>query len=502
MTIRSQIPSRRPAVLAALLSALAAAVLAAPQPERFSEEVTVRETGVVIEMPDALLDNEVPAEELTVLLGGRPIQVRRLERLEDGDWTLVVYVDRVLAKPDTLFHSTLALSQRSADLARLGSVEVVVADPVPRVVLPASREAKRVREVLAEVAGEARLAMSRPSQGSPASSPPDEATLRRQLDRLLAHLTARPSSGPHAVFLTSEAFRLPPEQVDLLTRGGDAPLTGVAAVLGEASRMLTAYGWVTIPLAIRGDDPGEERSEMSDTERIRQHGGGWGGDFGVPPVIPSRGHKPSTLRFEKVIDLFLLPDYAPLRAFSQPTAGTVLGFEEQMGAALAGLRTRWRLWYDAPESVDGQVRPLEVRLRRDVVPRSQRWIRASTPEGIAGTRLRLLLGGGTLPEGADGGLPLRASLQKKDGGTELRLEVAPFPFAGSPPQGPVRVSLAFADAEGRATAIRHEAAPPIEGPDKGWRHALTLRPPAGSPKLGVCVEDLARERWSCAALAL
>ncbi len=499
MTIRSQIPSRRPAVLAALLSALAATVLAAPQPERFSEEVTVRETGVVIEMPDALLDNKVPTEDLTVLLGGRIAQVRRLERLEDGDWTLVVYVDRVLAKPDTLFHSTLALSQRSADLARLGSVEVVVADPVPRIVLPASREARRIRQVLADLAGEARLARSRPPQGPPASSPPDEAAFRRQLDRLLAHLTARPPSGPHAVFLTVDAFHLPPEQVDLLTRGGDAPLTGLAAVLSETSRMLAAYGWITTPLAIRGDDPGEERSEMSDTERIRQHGGGWGGDFGVPPVIPSRGHKPSTLRFEKVIDLFLLPGYAPLRAFSQPTAGTVLGFEEQLGAALSGLRTRWRLWYDAPESVDGQVRPLEVRLRRDVQPRAQRWIRASTPEGIAEARLRLLLGGGAVP---DGGLPLRAFLQKDDGGTELRLEVEPFPFTGSPPQGPVRVSLAFADADGRATAIRHETAPAIEGPEKGWRHALTLRPPAGSPKLGVCVEDLARERWSCATLPL
>jgi hypothetical protein len=496
---RTQIPRRRTAVLAALLSVLTAATPAMPQDERFSEEMTVRETGVVIEMPDALLDNRVPTEELTVLLGGRLTPVRRLERLEDGDWRLVVYVDRVLANPDTLFHSTLALSERSADLARLGGVEVVVADPVPRVVLPASREAKRVREVLADLAGEARLAMSRPRQGPPASSPPDEATLRRQLDRLLTYVTARPASGPHAVFLTADAFRLPPEQVDLLTRGGDAPLTGLAAVLGETSTMLAAYGWVTIPLAIRGDDPGEERSEMSDTERIRQHAGGWGGDFGVPPVIPSRGHKPSTLRFEKVIDLFLLPDYAPLRAFARPTAGTVLGFEEQLGATLAGLRTRWRLWYDAPASVDGQVRPLEVRLRRDVVPRSQRFIRASTPEGIAETRLRLLLGGGTLP---DGGLPLRSSLRGTEGGTELRLEVEPFPFTGSPPRGPVRVSLAFADADGRATAIRHETAPPIEGTEKGWRHALPLRPPAGSPKLGVCVEDLARERWSCAALPL
>jgi len=488
-------------LIAALLLALAGTVPAAPQPERFTEEFTVRETGVVIEMPDALLDNEVPAEELTVLLGGQLIPVRRLERLEENDWQLVVYVDRVLAKPDTLFHSVLALSQSSADLARLGSVEVVVADPMPRVVLPASREPKRVHAVLADLANEARLALSRPQQGPPASSPPDEAILRLQLDRLLAHLTARPASGPHALFLTADSFRLPPAQVDLLTRSGDAPVTGLPGVLTGTSRMLAAYGWVTTLLALRGDDAGEERSEMSDTERFRQHAGGWGGDNGgVPPVIPFRGPRPSTLRFEKVIDLFLLPDFAPLRALSQPTAGTVLGFEEQLGAALRGLRTRWRLWYEAPSAVDGQVRPLEVRLRQDVQPRAQRWIRASTPEGIAETRLRLLLGGGTPPEG---NLSLQASLQKKeDADAELRLEVAPFSVAGSPPSGPVRVSLAFADADGRATGVRHETAPAIEDSGKGWRHTLTLRLPGDSPRLGVCVEDLARERWSCTTLDL
>jgi hypothetical protein len=84
------------------------------------------------------------------------------------------------------------------------------------------------------------------------------------------------------------------------------------------------------------------------------------------------------LRHTSVADVFTAPESAPLMALVQPTAGTVLGVDEQLRPAIDGLARRWRVWYQAPEPLDGKLHPVEVRLPGAAAPlRCPRWVRSS-----------------------------------------------------------------------------------------------------------------------------
>jgi hypothetical protein len=473
---------------AAALAGAAVALLgtAPPRPaptsptQRFSEEVSVREASVLVDLPDRLQDNRLGPGDFLVQLDGRSQPVIRAERLASDDvWDLVVYVDRVLAKPDTAFPALLALAQKTEDFTRLGRVAVVVADPSPRVVLAPTREPVRIREVLADLAGEARVARQREAGRSraatAASLPADD--LRRQLDRLVTHLAAQTPAGPHALLLVTDPVQLPPD---------------------PTSHLLAAYGWVTFALPFRdlGDDPGRRDSGVSDVERIRV-GAGAGGGSGVPPVIPMRPPKPTAIQFPRVIDLYLTPDLAALRALVQPTAGTIVGYPEQLGFVLSRLGQRWRISYEPVDTVDGRMHALAVTLVRNGEPvRAQGWLRSSTPEGITEARLRLLLGGG-VPQ--TGGLPATISGESAGDAVTLHVRVAPLLSPESQAAGPARISYAFARSGG-AVEIRHEVVPGLADPGKGWSRDSRAVLPPGTVRVAAAVEDLARELWSARLL--
>ncbi|MES1241111.1 MAG: hypothetical protein ABUT39_05780, partial [Acidobacteriota bacterium] len=178
-----------------------------------------------------------------------------------------------------------------------------------------------------------------------------------------------------------------------------------------------------------------------------------------------------------VIEAQIQPDLSPLRALVGPTAGILASAEVLLPSTLETLGNRWHLYYQTQMPADGRLRPVEVRLRNGTPVRARRWVRSSTPEGVAEARLRRLLAGDPLP----GNLPLRIEAG--------RLVVGAFSAPEPAVPGPVRISVAYADG-----TIRHELAPGIDAPglspDGGWSHAL----PDGA--VAVLVEDLARERWS------
>ncbi|HYG64950.1 MAG TPA: hypothetical protein VEL74_20375 [Thermoanaerobaculia bacterium] len=522
----SRIPGRlsRPMALAMSLLLLAlggAAAQQEPPPraeQRIEEEIAVRETSVVVELPDTLRDGRLGTNDFLVMVDGKLRRVTRAQPLSgDEPWSLVVYVDRVLAKADTQFPALLALAQRSGELAARGSIEVVVADPAPRTVLAATREPLRIREILSGLAGEARVARQGPDAERAATAaltsdaPDAQVVLRRQLDRLLTRLADRTTAGPRALLLVADGMDLPPEQVERLARVQMGAMTsapapsGAAALFVEASRLLAAYGWVTFAMPFRdlGDGPGEANRGTNETTRVRQSA-----DYGdlsstVPPMILQArpGGSPSALQLPRVIDLFVLPNLAPLRALAQPTAGTVVAFPEQLDFVLRGLGRRWEVSYESPESVNGRLSSFEVMVPASQVrPRTQRWIRSSTPEEITEARLRLLVGGGTPANDRAGALPATISAAAREDGLALHVEVAPFPSQGSPPAGPVRISHALVR-QGGEIQIRHHLAPGIARPDQGWSRDLTIPLPKGTLGVAVIVEDLARARWSATMMA-
>ena len=257
--------------LAALAAANAAAVAQTP---RFSERLTVREREVLVDLPDNLQGKSLKPADFQVLAGGQPREVVRAEPVSaagEPPWTIVVYVDRALASPGTVFYSSLALSHRAAALARLGTVQVVVADSDPRQALAPSRETRRLERTLTDLSAIARVERDQQDRRLAPPGGPDAPRLRRQLDKLLAFLAARTPAGPHAVLLVADGLDLPAEQIAALDRGsGGAPRTAAAA-LQRAARLLAAYGWVAIPVPLRKEGAGlQASSTRSDLDTFRE----------------------------------------------------------------------------------------------------------------------------------------------------------------------------------------------------------------------------------------
>lgn len=457
----------------ALVACLAFAANGAAQ--RFEEKLAVREVELVFELPSRATPDR---DDLTVIEDGLVRPVTKVGSIEDSTvrspWTAVVWVDRSLASPGTVFASTLGLAKQAAGLAGLGPVEIVVADPAPEILAGSTREPKRLEQVLADVAGKARVERDRAEANPvPRTGPdarPDANTLRRQLDRLLVHLTGRRDAGPRVLFLVADGFNVTPEEMKAFETGASGG--GRTEAILETARLLAAYGWITVALPIRQQDAGREDRSVNEGDRFRHNHGDWGPtNNSVPPMIPPKAPKDTKLKWPAVIEAQIQPDLSPLRALIGPTAGMLASADALLPSTLETLGNRWHLYYQTQLPADGRLRPVEVRTRDGSPVRARQWARSSTPEGIAGARLRRLLAGDSLPSS----LPLRV----EDG----KITVAPFSAPEPAVPGPVRISIAAADG-----TIRHELAPGIESGD--WSHALEGQP------LAVLVEDLARERWS------
>ncbi|HEY4590141.1 MAG TPA: hypothetical protein VII86_12995, partial [Thermoanaerobaculia bacterium] len=134
------------------LALLAALLQAAPSPAPAPAAVPVS----TLELPVQILDSkgEVPralqAGDLTVMAAGQTRPVVSLSPLS-RPWRIVVYVDRVLTGSRTLRASAGTLAEQSSRLAALGTVEVVVAEPQPRVAAGPTREVPLIDEALSKL---------------------------------------------------------------------------------------------------------------------------------------------------------------------------------------------------------------------------------------------------------------------------------------------------------------------------------------------------------------
>jgi len=507
--------TRRSVVLGGLLLLGLAGGLPAEPPETFSEKLAVREREILVDLPDNLAGLQFEPKDFQVLVDGQPREVTRAEPAT-GEWTIILYVDQVLARPGTIFYSGLALARRARELTQVGSVEIAVADSDPRVVLLPTREAGRIEKTLLDLSAAARVERDRMEGRPAAAGEPSVPRIRRQLDKLLAFLATHRPPGPHAVFVVADGPDLSPEQIAIVESKGlfASPATPVFA-FHRAARLLAAYGWVTIPVPLRKEGPGAAIAPKSEMEIFRESSAPSDHQNGAPPILPGRPPKKTTLALTGVIDLFIEPKTAALRLLSRATAGTVIGFEEQIGPTLIALSRRWRLWLTEPDApVDGRLHALAVsladRMRVDVLVypvavgppnktkrvRAPEWIRSSTPEEIAETRLEDLLAG----RPAAGDLSFTGSVRSTPSGLELRLEVAPLRTPASASSGPLRLSWAFPGEEG-ATGIRHEILPG-EGLEAGTRHAVLIVPPPGAQRIAVVVEALGPESWGGAMLEM
>lgn len=444
--------------LTALVPARAAAQAAEPPPETFTEDVTVREASVVVDVPATLRRRALVPAEVRVFEDGQPRPVTRVEPFP-GRADLVVWLDGPLARGATRFESALALARQAAGLAGAGTVEVVTAAPEPKVELPATDSAERLAAVLGEIAARARREADGPPQGS------DVKTVRRQLDRLLLYLAGRQTEGPHLLLYVAD--------------GSDA--AAVQPLFAEAGETLAAYGWTVVGFAVKSSDPGEPKRGLTDTNRVIDTTSRR--DDPPPPIFQP---KPTNLEYDKVLDAFVQSGSASLRALSQPTAGTLVAIERQLGTFLRALPERRRVWY-LPTPPDGRDHTLEVRLAAGgKVLRGQTRARSATPQALAEVRLRALL----LGDAARGDLPFTARLAA---GGERRLELHLAASDKPTVVGPLRLSVAYEGAAG--PTFHHEMLKEGLVAEGDWKRAVPVAVPPGSRRVAVLLEDLGRSEW-------
>ena len=497
---------------AALLLGTAAA--AAPPREEVRSEVSVREVEIGVALPDGLSPfkaRSLETADFLVLRDGKTQQVVRAERVQAKDraWTQVVWVDRVLASPQTVYNTVRSLAEQSVDLARMGTVDVVVADPAPRVELAGGTETPAVHRALEDAAAAA--SPERSARGSGAWSAPDAAALRRQSDRIVAWIASRKAVGPRTFWLPVDGMALSlsaitalgAEQAPDARDAGEStasaqphtaePLSAEESarvqVLVDLERTLAAYGWTTLVLI---DRPGEGAGAPD----INGNYDRWHRnlpDHGRPGSTST----PLTLRFPprsgtsdfdpRTLDALLDPRFAAPRLLAEETGGWVLGGPWDYASTFDALARRWRVWIHAVEAEEGELQTVAVTLRKGPALRTSRWLRSATPVTVIESRLRTALESERQLPGA----ALAARITAEADGFAV-VEVAPE--AASPSTVGWRWRIALQAADG-SVVIQPLTA---ELRDGVWRARVSL--PAGTRRLAVSRDDPRGEIYAITTL--
>src|SRR6185312_4240629 len=470
----------------------------APAPAMVPIELSLQALDAKGEVPRTLV-----AGDLKVVDGDQTRPVTDLAPLTKP-WRIVIYVDRVLTGSRTLRTAAGSLAERAAILAALGPVEVVVAEPVPRVVLSATQDVRALDEALSKLwlAGDGRddvrilrrrFRDQKKTEGSPGDSwgeaqDEEERLVRRQQDALSEWLLAQEGSGPRALLLVSDGYDIDPEK---FYRPASAPAadTGAAAEASdgalektglETARTAAALGWTVFPLPM-GD------SSLPDLRRVKPN---------PTPQVPLGGKlilgrkKPDEAPKDQPPPA---PELAmpqqPLNWLAQATGGEVILGPGALAAALTHLRSRFWLRYQAIREMDGRPHAVEVKTSRsDLALKARRWDVEGVPEAIAASRA------GRVLDGAEDGIGLEISAriqpaQPADTGREmldLRLESPDLP------PGPLRVTVAGTAGRGATHHILTAADGTGTEPNV-YRMAVSI--PQGADAVGVVVEPVAGGAW-------
>ncbi len=372
-------------------------------PPGFSEQLTVTEVELIVALPEGAAARE---DRLLVREGGQPRPIARLQPIARGDWHLLVYVDVPLSDHATAVAATRALGEEAATLVGLGDVRIVVADPAPKEILPADRDATRVRDALQRVASEPmgvhELVRLRAGLGNllRKSAEPDTevaqraaaeevATVERQVDRLLTVVADGCPARPCALLLVSNGFD---ERPDLfygasLGRSPD-PRLDLSVVAQGLARAAAGYGWtvVALPLLEAASVPPEPEA-LSDFDRQQEDA-----------ILPGEERKLARMRIPprasawaslQALEVLLLPMTAPLVETAEASGGSVVRTAPRLGPVLAQLGRRTRVWYRTSGREAGE--PIAVTVELIGAPgklRAPGWVLAGTPENVRAARAR------------------------------------------------------------------------------------------------------------------
>lgn len=429
---------------------------------------------------------------------------------EERPWRLVIWFDRMLSGSRTLRGAAGALAAQAPALVAMGTVEVIVAEPEPRVVLPATRDAHAVDEALSRLLllGEGRddLRTSRQRFVDLAAAPASGGTtdvrsraeevmaaevrlVSRQEDALIGWLAEErnelSADRPNALFLVSDGFDRDPREL-YLSKVTDAaaraalekslPAGALDSPAAAAARTAAELGWTVLPMPV-----GDER--LPELRRFR---------LGGNPSVPSVTVRPGAAKPEPAAPQapLLLHPQEPLAQMADATGGELVAGPSVVPGALARLRSRLWLRYEAPPAAAARTLAVTTATPGFTV-KARRWAGSRTPEGVSAWRARWLL---ALDEEEEtGDLQLAAGL--RNGILEIRLAPEARPAPDGPPP---RLTLALEGGSGFSgfsdpTLTQRALTAQDVAEDGTARIPLPL--PAGTDRLAVVVDDLTHGGW-------
>ncbi len=367
-------------------------------------------------------------------------------------WQVVLYFDGPTATIPTIQGAAAELAARAGDLAALGSVEVIVANPSPMRVAGPTRDASELAAALEHLAqegvGSNEIARLRREFVAAADADNlDELTRSRQ-DPTPPRQAGTPGGGSQGVLDRTNSAR----------GGGATTLSGASGlqrrmltrtsaqrefqVLAHQRNQLTA--WLALvqrprrphALVFVSDgfdlDPSEfylsylrdatlVSQTRADLEKLRSGSefekmaravaaSGWqvmpislglpGGEIAGAADASGRGRFRRFMRDARSeapgtgLSQFLLrAPMDPLRTMAEESGGDLSLTTDQIGTNLAGLAERVRLTYQVPRDPDGAVHQLDVRSRREGwTVRAPHSVSAAAPDSMMAARARHVLG--------------------------------------------------------------------------------------------------------------
>ncbi len=348
---------------AALVLVAAAAVdLPAQEPppadRTFTDEIEVAESSVVIELPrlGKVSPEEFEPEDFVVEVGGERRRVTGVSALDlkANPRPVLVYVDAVLSKPETVHVGAGALARQARSLTALGPVEIVVDGGAPGGVEQRLTPSTKPGAVEAALEGIAAEGLGRDayfeSRNRPASLPTYADLVRGSADRLLAEAVPRCGDPPCFLFWLSDGFPAVDE-------------VGERAA-GDLEAGLASHGWIVVAMALHVPAPDPDFGEPRPLSFEQWKALTPGVKMGPPAGEISRLQGLSASSF----DFYIEPRYEPLRRAAIASCGAALRVEHQLEAEFERLKRRLLLRFASGEDDRvhgdpyGAFLPVEVRL--------------------------------------------------------------------------------------------------------------------------------------------
>ena len=523
-------------VISALLLLLCAVALQAQVPIHTEPEVFVTAIDIVADVRDA--SGKVPAgltiADFAVLEEGTEMELLGLEYLRStptpatpagaapadaatdtppasagrGDWQVVIYFETYLTSTFNRKRIASSLTKKVDELVRMGKVDVVLADPVPRSLLRGSRDPVAITAALKQAGnhpGASWLTSHRRDyyvtkmMGNGYTTTParivlpyieeEVKVLMFFRNSLLKWLSSYGRYSPRALIMAMEGFDLDPLAFygdtivveELMALQSYVDQAQLADSMNRTGQALAAGGWTTISV------PGDVTT-------------GWLDDTAMSGV----GRIRSYLITGEASDMrpgprsFVYRPLEPLAVMAEATGGSVVNKLGKLGAAIDGLSDRIKITYQVARPPDSKVRNVVVRARRpDLKVSAMKWATSTTPEQMSEARAIGLLTGGP-----GGELALDVSTTWDESNAErrkgkLRLTTnIDSAKAILPSQARVMVRVTFAiQVENKGTFLLNRLVTDYGGSTGPFKYNAPLEIPNDAATIVVVVEEINTGIW-------